>query len=89
MKKYTKKSWCKINTAYRYKKYFASTQNRGVDLCSTIPNILLTNNKVYLYSGKAVILFKVRKEIAGAKFGELLFTRKYRPAKFRKSKKKK
>ena len=74
---------------YRYKKYFGSVQNQGEDTRSDVPSILLTNKKIYLYSGKSLTLFKVRKEISGSKFGELLFTRKYRPAKYRKSKKKK
>ena len=89
MKKYSKKVWGKINIAYRYKKYYGSNPNQGVDLRSDIPGILIGNNKVYVYSGKIITLFKVRSEIAGSKFGELLFTRKYRPAKYRKSKKKK
>jgi len=74
---------------YRYKKYFNTAQNQGEDARSNIPSVLLVNKKVYLHSGKTVALFKVREEIAGSKFGELLFTRKYRPAKYRKSKKKK
>lgn len=89
MKKYSKTTWNKINTAYRYKKYFSFSQTLGPDLRSTIPAVILGNNRVYLYSGKSSTLFKVRDEVSGSKFGELLFTRKYRPAKYRKSKKKK
>lgn len=74
---------------YRYKKYFNTAQNHGEDARSNIPHVLLSNKKVFLHSGKGVTLFKIRREIAGCKFGELLFTRKYRPAKYRKSKKKK
>lgn len=89
MKKFTKKVWIKINIAYRYKKYFVSTEDSTAESRSSIPKLLLTDNKVYLYSGKQTTLFKVREEISGFKFGELMFTRKYRPAKYRKSKKKK
>lgn len=89
MNKFTKKVWCSINVAYRYKKYLVCANDKGVEPRSSIPNILLQDNKIYMYSGKSLTLFKVRQEIAGSKYGELMFTRKYRPAKFRKSKKKK
>ena len=88
MKKYSKKVWNQINMIYRYRKYFSCSQNQPLDNRSSIPKVLLENNRICLYSGKVVSLFKVRGEISGSKFGELLFTRKYRPAKYRKSKKK-
>ena len=89
MPKYTKKVWNNINKIYSYRKFFYLSNSHNKEVSSDIPNILLNNNRIYLYSGKELLLFKVKREIKGYKFGELIFSRKYRPAKYRKSKKKK
>lgn len=89
MPKYTKKIWGNINKIYSYKKVFYLSSSQDKEVSSSIPAILLNNNRIHLYSGKELKLFKVKPSIKGCKFGELLFSRKYRPAKYRKSKKKK
>jgi len=88
MPKYTKKVWSNIKHVYFYKKFFYVNTSYDKELSSNIPEIMLKNKRIYLYSGKLRTLFKVRDEISGCKFGELVLTRKYRPAKYRKSKKK-
>ena len=89
MPRYTKKIWGNINKIYSYKKFFYLSNSQNKEVNSSIPAILLNDNRIYIYSGKELRLFKVKNEIKGHKFGELLFSRKYRPAKYRKSKKKK
>jgi len=89
MPKYSKKVWGNLNRVYLYKKFFYLTSTQEKELGSNIPSVTLKNNRIYLYSGKSRELFKIKNEICGHKLGELVLTRKYRPAKYRKSKKKK
>lgn len=89
MPKYTKKVWGNLNRVYLYNKFFYLTSNQEKELGSNIPSVTLKNNRIYLYSGKSRLLFKIKNEVCGHKLGELVCTRKYRPAKYRKSKKKK
>lgn len=86
---FTKKIWSDIKRVYFYKKYYYNVKERHTELMSTIPNILMENSRIYLHSGKEGSLYKIREEISGYKYGDIIQTRKYRPAKYRKSKKKK
>jgi hypothetical protein len=86
---YTKKIWLLIKNKYFYKKYFIIVSDINKERSSSVPIFIASNRKVFVHNGKTVRMYKIFTGFTHYRFGVLMLTRKYRPAKFRKSKKNK
>jgi ribosomal protein S19 len=87
MSRYSRVFWLLIKNRYFYNRYFILNKNLYKSRAFNFPEFFLDNKFLYVYNGKTFKSYRLMNSLVHFNLGELSETRKYRPAKFRKSKK--